>query len=129
MSCKPVCTLCENLVISQAVTFADDTLVINLPERTYANGDKVCIIVAQDLPDTVTITAPVGVTIGAGTTVFPLVSRDCAQLTACAIQPRVKYSAIVSANVGGNGAFRLLGKPRLCARDTAAALNPGGDAA
>lgn len=125
--CKSVCQLCGNLVISQAVTFTDDTLVINLPgTRSYANGDKICIVVAQTIPDTVTINAPVGITIGDGTTVFPLTDRCCAQLTACGIQARTKYSTYVSADIGGNGAFKLIGNPRYCApNNTNAVLDPG----
>ena len=31
MACKTVCRLCPSLILSQAVTFADGTLTINLP--------------------------------------------------------------------------------------------------
>lgn len=125
--CKTVCSLCSKLVISQGVTFTDDTLVINLPDtRSYANGDKVCIVVAQAIPDAVTINAPVGVTIGDGTTVFPLTTRNCAQISACGTQSRTKYSTVVSVDAAGNGAFRLLGNPRYCAPGNAdAVLDPG----
>lgn len=125
--CKSVCQLCSKLVISQGVTFTDDTLVINLPgTRSYTNGDKVCIVVAQTIPDTVTINAPVGITIGDGTTVFPLTDRCCAQVTACGIQTRTKYSTIVSADVAGGGAFKMIGSPRYCAANsTGAVLDPG----
>ena len=62
-----VCKLCDRLVISQAVTFADGTLTINLPAGSYGDGCEYCIVVAQTIPDTTTITAPVVVTIGDGT--------------------------------------------------------------
>ena len=68
MACKTSCKLCPHLVISQAVTFADDTLTINIPAGAYQNGEKYCIVVAQSIPDTTTINAPVVITIGAGTT-------------------------------------------------------------
>ena len=68
MACKTSCKLCPHLVISQAVTFADDTLTINIPAGSYAAVEKYCIVVAQSLPDTTTINAPVVITIGAGTT-------------------------------------------------------------
>ena len=67
-SCKPVCKLCPNLVISQAVTFTGGNLEINLPAGSYNNGEKYCIVVAQAIPDTATINAPVYMTIGTGTT-------------------------------------------------------------
>ena len=82
MACKPVCKLCDRLVISQAVTFAGGNLVINLPAGSYRNGAKYCIVVAQAIPDTATINAPVVVTIGTGTEQYPLTNRCCAQLTA-----------------------------------------------
>ena len=31
MACKPVCKLCDKVLISQAVTFTGGNLVINLP--------------------------------------------------------------------------------------------------
>ena len=67
MSCKPVCKLCDKFVISQSVTFTGGNLVINLPAGSYNNNCKYCIVVAQSIPDTTTINAPVFVTIGTGT--------------------------------------------------------------
>ena len=46
MSCKPVCKLCDNLVISQAVAFTGGNLEINLPAGSYKNGEKYCICVS-----------------------------------------------------------------------------------
>ena len=109
MSCKPVCQLCDRLVISQAVTFAGGNLVINLPAGSYDSGCKYCIVVAQTIPAATTITAPVFITIGDGTELYPLNNKCCAQVTACAIRTRTKYSTVVSTNATG-GAFKLLGR-------------------
>lgn len=109
MSCKPVCQLCRRLVISQGVTFADGTLTINLPAGSYANGEKYCIVVAQTIPAAATIAAPVVITIGDGTEEYPLTNRCCAQVTACAIRTRTRYSTIVGTNATG-GSFKLLGR-------------------
>ncbi len=79
MSCKTNCKLCDRLVISQAVTFAGGNLVVNLPAGSYRNGCKYCIVIAQAIPDTATINAPVVVTIGTGTQQYPLTNRCCAQ--------------------------------------------------
>ena len=46
MGCNNTCKLCDRLVISQAVTFAADTLTINLPSGTYMDGCKYCIVIA-----------------------------------------------------------------------------------
>ena len=55
MACKPVCRLCDRLVISAAVTFTGGNLVVNLPAGSYRNGEKYCIVVAQSIPDSTTI--------------------------------------------------------------------------
>ena len=81
MACKTSCKLCSHLVLSQSVTFANDTLTINIPAGAYQNGEKYCIVVAQSIPDTTTINAPVVITIGAGTTAYPLTDCNCAQAT------------------------------------------------
>ena len=36
MACKNVCRLCKRLVLSQAVTYADGVLTVNLPDGSYA---------------------------------------------------------------------------------------------
>ena len=40
MSCPTTKKLCKRLVISQAVTFTDGNLVINLPAGNYSNKEK-----------------------------------------------------------------------------------------
>lgn len=109
MACKPVCKLCDKLIISQAVTFADGTLTINIPAGSYGDGRKYCIVIAQAIPDATTINAPVVVTIGAGTAQYPLTKCDCSQVTACGIRTRTRYSTVVSTNATG-GVFKLLGR-------------------
>ena len=77
MSCKPVCRLCDKLVISQSVSFTGGNVEINLPAGSYNNGEKYCIVVAQSIPTTATIGAPVVITIGSGTETYPLTKRLC----------------------------------------------------
>ena len=109
MACKTVCKLCDRLVISQAVTFADGALTINLPAGSYTNGCKYCIVVAQAIPAATTITAPVEITIGTGTETYPLLGSCCQQLTACSIRTRTRYATKVVTDAVG-GSFRLLGR-------------------
>lgn len=109
MACKTSCQLCRRLIISQSVTFADGVLTINIPAGTYSNGEKYCIVIAQTIPETATINAPVVVTIGTGTQQYPLTNCNCSQVTACALRTRRRYSTVVSTSVTG-GTFRLLGK-------------------
>lgn len=110
MSCGNACKLCRNLVISQAVTFTDGNLVINLPAGSYGNGCKYCIVVAQTIPAATTITAPVVVTIGTGTELYPLTNRCCAQVLACGIRTRTRYAVRVATDATG-GTFKMLGDP------------------
>lgn len=110
MSCKNICRLCSRLIISQAVTFADGMLTINIPAGSYRRGCKYCIVVAQSIPAETTITAPVVITIGDGTVTYPLLGRCCEQILACGIRTRTRYAAVVVTDATG-GSFRLLGKP------------------
>ena len=110
MSCKPICSLCRRLRISQNVTFSNGTLIINLPAGSYNDGEKICIIVAQTIPATTTINAPVVITVGEGTQQYPLTKCNCAPVTACSLRTRTRYSVCVSTTATG-GTFKLIGKP------------------
>ena len=120
---KYICRLCDRLVLSQAVTFADGTLTVNLPAGSYANGEKYCIVIAQAIPAATTITAPVVITIGDGTEEYPLTNKCCAQVTASALRTRTRYSTVVSTSAIG-GSFKLLGTP-CCAPNNALAAIDG----
>lgn len=110
MACKNVCKLCPNLIISESVTFTAGTgLIINIPEGSYRDNCKYCIVVAQAIPAETTITAPVFITIGDGTVLYPLNKCDCTQATACSIRTRTKYSTRVETSATG-GVFKLLGR-------------------
>ena len=125
------CKLCNRLVISQAVTFADGVLQINLPAGSYNDGQRYCIVVAQSIPTATTITAPVVVTVGAGAEQYPLTNRCCAQVTACAIRTRTKYRTVVGTSASG-ASFKLIDNPccapdnRLTAIDGTAPTTEGG---
>lgn len=109
MSCKNVCRLCDRLIISEEVTFDGTNLVINIPAGSYADNCKYCIVVAQAIPATTTINAPVVITIGDGAVLYPVTDRCCAQLTACAIRTRTRYAMCVSTTPTG-GTFKMLGR-------------------
>ena len=110
MACKNVCRLCDNLIISTGLTFTAGTgLIITIPEGSYTDNQKYCIVVAQSIPAATTITAPVFIQIGTGTELYPLNKCDCTQATACSIRTRTKYSTRVETNAT-SGVFKLLGK-------------------
>ena len=109
------CQLCRNLVISTAVTVITvngvDTLVIDIPASgCYCDGNKVCLVVAQTIPTTATITMPVAISIGGDTTtVYPIVACDCTQITACAIRTRTKYALRIN-TTATSAVFKSLNK-------------------
>ena len=117
-----VCKLCDRLVISQAVTFASGVLTINLPAGSYNDGQRYCIVIAQTIPDTATITAPVVVTIGDGTVTYPLVDQCCAQVTACAVRTRTRYAVRVATSATG-GSFKMLGRGCCAPNNNLAAID------
>ena len=110
MACKNVCRLCDNLVISQSVTFTGGNLIVNIPAGSYANNRKICIVIAQAITTATTINAPVYVTIGTGTVLYPLVKKNCRQVTACGLRTRTRYSTCVETTPTG-GLFKMLGQP------------------
>lgn len=112
-NCIKNCKLCRNLIISTAVTVVTiddvDTLVIDIPAGFYANCRNVCLVIAQTIPTTATIGMPVAISIGGDTTtVYPIVSCDCAQVTACALRTRRKYPLRISTNAT-SAVFKGLG--------------------
>ena len=126
------CRLCDRLIISQAVTFTAPNLIINLPAGAYQNCERYCIVVAQAIPEATTINAPVFITIGDGTELYPLNQCNGVQATASGIRSRTKYSTCV-ATTATTGAFRLLGRIACCPTDNLPAIDgtapTGGDGA
>ena len=110
MACKNVCKLCDRLIISQAITFTGGNLVVNLPAGSYNNNEKYCIVLAQAIPATTTINAPVVITIGTGTQQYPLANRCCRPVTACGVRTRTRYSTCVETSAT-SAVFKMLGEP------------------
>lgn len=123
MSCSTSCRLCNRLVISSSVTFADGVLTINIPAGNYTNGCKYCLVIAQTIPTTATIATPVVITIGSGTVQYPVTLRDCSQATVCNLRTRCKYPMRVATSSTG-GTFRILSKVS-CAPDNSLASIDG----
>lgn len=106
MSCSN--RLCNNLIISESVTFTEPNLLINIPEGSYNNGQKYCLVVGQEIPATTTIAASVGITIGDDTeTIYPLVNCNCTNASACNIASRHVYPVRVVTNIQ-SGVFKLI---------------------
>ncbi len=121
MACSNIQPICNNIVISQSVTFAageaptttPGTLAINLPAGTYANGHKYCIVIGQPIPFETTITANVVFTIGDDETTYPLINCNGTNVQASAISTRTRYATRVATNIA-SGVFQLLGNINCC---------------
>lgn len=107
-NCINNCKLCKKIVLSQNITFNGTSLVVNLPENSYGNGCTYCIILAQSIPDTTTINAPVVFSIGTGTVEYPFVNCDCTPIYASQVRTRTKYKVRVNTAVN-DGVFKYIG--------------------
>lgn len=118
------CKLCPRLIISDSVTFTAPNLIIDIPAGSYANSQQYCIVVAQAIPEGTTLTAPVFITIGGGTELYPLNRCNGVQATAAGIRSRTKYKTVVNTTTD-SGAFRLRGNICCYPTDDLAALTGG----
>ena len=107
-NCINNCKLCRKIVLSQNITFNGTSLVVNLPENSYGNCQNYCIILAQSIPDTTTINAPVVFSIGTGTVEYPFVNCDCTPIYASQVRTRHKYKVRVNTAVN-DGVFKYIG--------------------
>lgn len=125
-NCVKDCRLCRNIVISTSVTVVTvdgtDTLVIDIPTGVYLDKCKICLIVAQSIPTTATIGMPVAISIGGNTTtVYPVVSCDCSQVTACGIRTRTKYALRINTSSTG-GVFKAINHIKCYPNETLASI-------
>lgn len=89
------CGGCEHFVRTNSVTLVGSVLVLNIPQRTYDNREKVCICVAQAIPD-VTYAQTVAVTIGTDATQYPLRTKTGNNIHADQIRSRRVYHTNVA---------------------------------
>lgn len=93
------CGGCEHFVKTNSVTLVDNVLVLNIPQNTYSNKERVCICVAQTLPD-VTSVQTVVITIGTGTVQYPLRTKCGNNVHADQIRSRKVYHTNVATDTG-----------------------------
>ena len=110
--CRNSCNECKRKVYSDSVTVVTvdgvDTLVVDVPNQTFSNCQRGCIVVIQNIPATATINMPVAISIGGvTTTVYPVTDCNCNQVTACSLRTRRRYPFQVRTNSTG-GVFRIL---------------------
>ena len=125
--CNNSCNECPRKVYSSGVTVVAidgvNTLVIDVPQQSFSNCQRGCLVITQNLPAAATIVMPVAISIGGvTTTVYPVVSCDCSQVTACAIRSRRRYPFKVLTNAAG-AVFKIL-KNLSCSPDNNLATIP-----
>lgn len=120
--CIRNCKLCDKFILSQSITFEGGNLVVNLPAGNYGNGVKYCIVLAQTIPTTATINAPVVFTIGTDTTQYPFINCNCTPILASQVRTRRLYSTRVNTAIS-SGVFKYIGKYPLPCNGGANALS------
>lgn len=123
MSCNIACRECPRKIFVSTITFAADTLTLNFPDSTsYVNGGKYCFVLTTNLPDAATVNAPVVVTVGAGTTEFPLLDHCGRQVVAKQLLTRRRYPIRIGTTATGGSVTVLCCLPEVDGT-TLAALN------
>lgn len=90
-----------------AVTFATDTLTINLPQMSYNSGCPYFLRIDDVIPAATTIGALVVITIGDGTVEYPLLDCRGVQVTAERLRSGYSYPVVV-VGTNTNGAFKVI---------------------
>lgn len=94
-------------VTEETLTFATDTLTINLPQRTFNAGCPYFLRIVDEIPAETTIGAAVVITIGTGTVEYPLIDLCGVPVTAERLRSGYSYP-IVLVSSGTTGAFKVI---------------------
>lgn len=109
--CIRNCKLCDKFILSTSINYDTDTntVIVGLPNNSYNNGCKYCIVLAQSIPTSATISSQVVFTIGTNPTQYPFVNCNCTPIYASQIKTRRIYSTRVNTAVG-TGVFKYVGR-------------------
>ena len=110
--CQNSCNECPKKIFSTAVAVntinSVDTLIISIPQQTFRNCERGCLVIVQSIPTAATINMPVAIAIGDDTTtVYPLVDGNCDTVTPCMLRTRRRYPFKIATNITG-GTFKIL---------------------
>ena len=124
MSCKNnSCKVCTKLVFINEAAFTAGSVVLTLPENfTYADGCKYCFVLTTNLPDTVTLNAPVVAVVGTGTTQFPVLTCCGRPMLSQQLATRRRYPFRVNTTATG-GTITILSCLPMTERNNLNALN------
>lgn len=104
------CGGCCHFVKTNSVTLVGNVLVLNIPQKSYSNKEKVCICVAQSIPADITSAQTVAITIGASATQYPLMTKCGNNVHADQIRSRKVYHT----NVATDTASFIVSACELC---------------
>lgn len=94
------CGGCIHFVKTTDVTITGDTLILNIPESTYTNKEKVCICITQQVPTDILSTDIVVVTIGNNATQYPIITKCGNHVYADQLRARKVYHTSVATDLG-----------------------------
>lgn len=89
------CGACTHFVKTNSVTLTDGVLILNIPQKTYSNHEKVCICIAQSIPD-VTSTDTVAITLGTATPQYIMRTKCGNNVHADQLRSRKVYHTFVA---------------------------------
>lgn len=98
MACNCGCYCCANLVKSTAVALDTENNVLNItiPEATYTNHQRVCLVITQAIPSGINANTTVNILVGAGTTGYTLYTRFLNDVYADSLSARRVYPLLVA---------------------------------
>lgn len=98
MACNCGCRCCSQLVRSTALTYDADTnvLSVSIPEATYLNHQRLCLVIAQAIPSGVNANTTVNILVGAGTTGYPIYTRFLNDVYADSLMTRKVYPLLAA---------------------------------
>ena len=125
--CYNPCNECPRKIYSSGVSVVSvngtDTLVIDIPQQSFNDKQRGCLIITQNLPEEATIYMPVAISIGGvTTTVYEVLACNCTQVTAPMLRTRRRYPFVVSVNAM-TGVFKIL-KNLSCAANSGLSTIP-----
>ena len=89
---------CCKEILTTSVAVVADTLVLTVPQATFANCCQYVIRIAQAIPATATNLMPVVIQIGTDTTQYPLVRKCGHNVYANQIKARCRYTVLTAAD-------------------------------
>ena len=98
MACNCGCRCCPQLVRSTALTYNAETnvLSVSIPEATYLNHQRLCLVIAQAIPSSVNANTTVNILVGAGTTGYPIYTRFLNDVYADSLMTRRVYPLLAA---------------------------------